>query len=176
MLSNATTQNWAGRNDHEGVLRVPQSSSITGTSPSDCLVSYQDTPWLGVLLFYRDTVGVFYSPSRLGKLFSGVLLLGLGKIMLLLETWNWLWTILISVLGALIKPLSLSFWYYHKVSVYHHKSLIDSEIDNGCPTKPALNTLKNTEVFNFPWLHLKTIYRLSSSYQIFRDDPILLRC
>ena len=26
-------------NGNEGVLRIPQSSSITGTSPSDCLVS-----------------------------------------------------------------------------------------------------------------------------------------
>ena len=26
-----------------GVLRIPQSSSITGTSPSDCLESYHDT-------------------------------------------------------------------------------------------------------------------------------------
>ena len=26
-----------------GVLHIPQSSSITGTSPSDCLGSYQDT-------------------------------------------------------------------------------------------------------------------------------------
>ena len=25
---------------NKGVLRIPQSSSITGTSPSDCLVSY----------------------------------------------------------------------------------------------------------------------------------------
>ena len=27
----------------------------------------QDTNWVGVLLFCRDAVGVFYSPSRLGK-------------------------------------------------------------------------------------------------------------
>ena len=27
-------------NGNEGVLSIPQSSSITGTSPSDCLVSY----------------------------------------------------------------------------------------------------------------------------------------
>ena len=27
--------------------RVDQSPSITGTSPSDCLVSYQDTRWWG---------------------------------------------------------------------------------------------------------------------------------
>ena len=29
-----------GSDGNEGVLRIPQSSSITGTSPSDCLVSY----------------------------------------------------------------------------------------------------------------------------------------
>ena len=28
------------RNSNEGVLRIPQNSSITGISPSDCLVSY----------------------------------------------------------------------------------------------------------------------------------------
>ena len=41
-LSGATTpsQSWPGSNGNEGVLCIPQSSSITGTSPSDCLVSY----------------------------------------------------------------------------------------------------------------------------------------
>ena len=29
-----------GSNGNEGVLRIPQSSSTAGTSPSDCLVSY----------------------------------------------------------------------------------------------------------------------------------------
>ena len=29
-----------GSDDNEGVLQIPQSSSITGTSPSDCSVSY----------------------------------------------------------------------------------------------------------------------------------------
>ena len=33
-------QSGAGRNGSEEVLRIPQSSSITGTSSSDCLVSY----------------------------------------------------------------------------------------------------------------------------------------
>ena len=48
-LSGATTSNQSGpRSDgNEGVLHIPQSSSITGTSLSDCLVSYQDTRWLG---------------------------------------------------------------------------------------------------------------------------------
>ena len=37
-------QSWPGSNGNEGVRRIPQSFSITGTSPSDCLVSYiQDT-------------------------------------------------------------------------------------------------------------------------------------
>ena len=42
ILSGATTrgQNEPGSNGNEEVLRIPQSSSITGTSPSDCLVSY----------------------------------------------------------------------------------------------------------------------------------------
>ena len=41
-LSGATIpgQSGLGSNGNEGVLHIPQSSSITGTSPSDCLVSY----------------------------------------------------------------------------------------------------------------------------------------
>ena len=41
-LSGATTPGQSGpANDgNEGVFRIPKSSSITGTSPSDCLVPY----------------------------------------------------------------------------------------------------------------------------------------
>ena len=41
-LSSVTTpgQSAPGSNGNEGVLHIPQSSSITRTSPSDCLVSY----------------------------------------------------------------------------------------------------------------------------------------
>ena len=41
-LSGATTpgQSGPGSNGNERVLRIPQSSSITGTSPSDCLMPY----------------------------------------------------------------------------------------------------------------------------------------
>ena len=44
-LSGATipSQSGPGSNGNEWVLRIPQSPSIRGTSPSDCLVSYQDT-------------------------------------------------------------------------------------------------------------------------------------
>ena len=43
-LSGATTlsQSWPGSDGNEGVLCIPQSSSITGTSPSDCLVLYSE--------------------------------------------------------------------------------------------------------------------------------------
>ena len=41
-LSGATTmgQSEHGSDGNKGVLRIPQSSSITGTSPSDCFVLY----------------------------------------------------------------------------------------------------------------------------------------
>ena len=41
-LSGATTlgQSGPGSNGNEGVLHIPQSSSVTGASSSDCLMSY----------------------------------------------------------------------------------------------------------------------------------------
>ena len=41
-LSGATIpgQSRSGSKGNEGLLRIPQSFSITGTSPSDCLLSY----------------------------------------------------------------------------------------------------------------------------------------
>ena len=48
-------------------LRIPQSSSITGTSPSDCLVLYtgHSLGMGGGLPVCRGAVGVFYSSNRL---------------------------------------------------------------------------------------------------------------
>ena len=54
-------QSGPGSNVNEEVL------SITGTSPSDCLVSYPGDSWGGVLPLCRCAVSVFYSPSRQGK-------------------------------------------------------------------------------------------------------------
>ena len=68
-LSGVTTpyQSGPGSNGNEGVLCIPQGSSITGPSPSDCLVSYQDIHWEGGSYHLCiDPVGVFYSHSRLG--------------------------------------------------------------------------------------------------------------
>ena len=65
-LSGANTlgQSEPGSDGNEGVFHIPQSSSITGTSPSDCLVSY---PGHSLLLVVVEGVlplcSVFYSPS-----------------------------------------------------------------------------------------------------------------
>ena len=56
-LSGATTpyQNGLGSNGNEGVLHIPQSSSITGASPPDCLMSYpgHSLGGVGVLLLQQ---------------------------------------------------------------------------------------------------------------------------
>ena len=60
-------QSGPGSNGNEEVLHIPQSSSITGTSPLDCSVSYLGHS-LGGSPLCRGAVGVFYSPSRLDKI------------------------------------------------------------------------------------------------------------
>ena len=62
-LLGATTpgQSVPGNDGNEGVLSIPQSSSITGASLSESLASYPGH-LLGVVLpLCRDAVGVFYS-------------------------------------------------------------------------------------------------------------------
>ena len=61
------SQSGLGSDGNEGVLRIPQSSSIAGTLPSDCLVSYPGHSLGGVLPLCREAVSVFYSPSQLGN-------------------------------------------------------------------------------------------------------------
>ena len=60
-LPGATTpaQSGHGSDGNEGVLCIPQSPSITGTSSSDCLVSYPGHSLGAVLPFSRSTVGLF---------------------------------------------------------------------------------------------------------------------
>ena len=68
-LSDATTlgQSGAGSDGNERVLRIPQSSNITESSPFDCLESYLGHSLGEVLPFYRDAVSVFRSSSRLDQ-------------------------------------------------------------------------------------------------------------
>ena len=60
-LSGATTlgQSGPGGEGNEEVLRIPQSSSITGATPSDCLVSYPG-----------DTLGGFYISAEMQSVYS----------------------------------------------------------------------------------------------------------
>ena len=56
---------WIWSDTNEEVLCIPQSSSITGATPSDYLVSYKGPSW-GILSLCRDAVSVFCIPSLLG--------------------------------------------------------------------------------------------------------------
>ena len=66
-VSDATTPGHSApvSNHSDGVLRIPQSSSINQASPSYCLGLYQDNVGR-FLLPCRDPVGVFCSHSRPG--------------------------------------------------------------------------------------------------------------
>ena len=67
-LSGATTLGLSGpgSNGNKRVHSISKSSSITGASPSACLVSYLGPLLGGGLPLCRDAVGVFFSPSWLG--------------------------------------------------------------------------------------------------------------
>ena len=74
-LLHATTPGQSGSEStgNKEVFSIPQSPSITGVSPSDCLMSYPGHSLDGVLPFCRDAVGVFCSLSRLCCLFINLL-------------------------------------------------------------------------------------------------------
>ena len=67
-LIGATTsgQSEPGRNDNEGVLCIPQSSSITRASPSDYLVSYHYTHWCGGFTSLQRCIQCILLPQLTG--------------------------------------------------------------------------------------------------------------
>ena len=67
-LSGTTTpgQSGPGSDGNEEVLRISQSSSMTGTSPSYYVVSYPGYSRVGSYSSAVAQVGVFYSPRQLG--------------------------------------------------------------------------------------------------------------
>ncbi len=67
-LSGATTLSQSGpeSDGNEEVFHIPQSSSITGTSLSDCLLLYPEQSLGENVPVCRDAVGVVYIPSQLG--------------------------------------------------------------------------------------------------------------
>ena len=69
-LSGATTtgESGPGSDCNEGVLRIPQSSSITGTSPSDCLALYAGHLLWGFTPLQRCSRCILQpQPTGLGK-------------------------------------------------------------------------------------------------------------
>ena len=59
-------QSGPGSDGNEWVLPIPQSSSITETSPSDCLVSYQDTCWGWSYSSVKMQSVIFLQPQSTG--------------------------------------------------------------------------------------------------------------
>ena len=57
-------QSGPGSHGNEGVLRIPQSSSITGPSPSDCLMLYPGHSLEGGAYYPSAKVQSAYSTAR----------------------------------------------------------------------------------------------------------------
>ena len=67
-FSLAEDQNGPGSDSNEEIHCIPQSSSLTGTSPSDCLVSYPRHSLGGVEVFYPSAeVQSVYSNINTGN-------------------------------------------------------------------------------------------------------------
>ena len=60
-------QSQPGSDGKEWVLRIPQNSSITGTSPSDCFVSFSGHPLGETYSSAENAVTKFYSLCRLSQ-------------------------------------------------------------------------------------------------------------
>ena len=73
-LSGATIpgQSRPGSNGNGAVLCIPKSASLTGSTSSDCLVSYPEHSLGGVLPLCSGAVGVFYSPNRRSKVIMNI--------------------------------------------------------------------------------------------------------
>ena len=69
-VATTPSQGGARSDENEGVLRIPQSSGITGTSTSD-FCHIRNTRWGAVLPLCRDAVSAFYKPNRLGFIYKG---------------------------------------------------------------------------------------------------------
>ena len=77
-LSGATfpSQSGPGSNGNEGILCIPQSSSITEASPSDCLVSYPGHSFWGCLTSLQRSSLCILQPQPMEQFILGLILLG----------------------------------------------------------------------------------------------------
>ena len=63
-----------GSNGNEGILRIPQSSNIPGTSPSDCLVSYPGHSLVGGSYPSAEWQSVYFTaPANWAKIYKEIL-------------------------------------------------------------------------------------------------------
>ena len=115
-LSGATTPGQSG----PGSDGLPQSSSITGTSPSDCLVSYPGHSFAGVLPLRIDAV---YSPSCLGKWYrwSFIILIFINELIKVLLHSHCL--IMFSSTFDLCKHKKKQWWMSFDAFFFLHKSI-----------------------------------------------------
>ena len=114
-LSGATTpgQSGPGSDSNERVLRISQSSSITRTSPSDCLVSYPGHSFAEewVLALCREAVRVFYSPSKLDNRKSWKLKSDTSKIHQIATRRNW------SSYNPFSRVASITIWATARIAI-----------------------------------------------------------
>ena len=79
-LPGAITPGQSGSDGNEGLLRILQSSSITGASPSNCLMSYPG-----------DSLGESYPSAKIQLVYStailGYVAEGLHKAYLIVVAW-----------------------------------------------------------------------------------------
>ena len=75
-------QSELGSNGNEKVYRIPQSSSITGTLPSDCLVSYQSYSFDGESYPSAEVQSVYSTaPADWATLLPALLLHGVVRLL-----------------------------------------------------------------------------------------------
>ena len=70
----------------KGYTAFPESSRLTVTSPTGCLVPYPIHSLLGGLTLCKEAVGIFYSSCRLGKGECDTILILIGVKLVSMQT------------------------------------------------------------------------------------------
>ena len=137
-LSGATTpgQSGLGSNGIERVLRIHQRSSLTGASPSDCLMWYQGHLFGRVLPFCRSAVGVFHSTSQLGGFLSVTLqkIPNISKLNLVSYKVIYLWEIWFSRTLKLYlwKVILITGFHWTRMNNFYHSGFSDYRLHLYC--------------------------------------------
>ena len=130
-LSGAITlsNSGAGSDGNEGVIRIHQSSSVSGSSPLDCLKSYQGHLLERVLPLYRDAVDVYFGPGWL-----------------CLITLSYWWSPLVSIFPILPVPLPILWCLYRA----HRSKLVSPSLS--CSFIIIIIIIKKEYLLKIIWL------------------------